>query len=147
MTTHWSLWAMCGGTMIGTMRRVIAASALTLIGTLFAPGVAEEAPSRYLTDPNPGNVVHGVDEIAAPSHERPGNRGVDHDRPNPKRGHEGMNDQRRHHERSPGHGGRRRPKRSQPNDALNLALVFLIPAAVGAIGGLALRARTVSTTS
>ena len=73
-------------------------------------------------------------------------------------GHEDRHDKKHDGGSKPGHENhnrgdasdtrpnRRRPAPSKPNDALNLALVLLIPAAMGAAGGRMLRRTAVRTT-
>ncbi len=131
-----------------TMRRSIAATGLTLIAALFAPAVAEEAPPRYVTPDPKTQMVYGADEVSALSSETRSGRRTHRDRPHTRRGHQGMDDRRSQHAERAGQGAPSRPKRpTAPNNALNLALVILIPAALGAIGGFALGARTLNTAS
>ena len=151
--------------MTDTMRRLMGAAVLMLISSLALPAAAETgSPERTSSDPKAGKTVHHVDEISetfsgihalvARAYPQVRGRGIndehasggrhsDHQGRQAKRRHGGEHDRHRDHEKSRDAAG----QGSRPNNVLNLILVLLIPAAVGAIGGRVLRARTLSPAS
>ena len=80
---------------------------------------------------------------------RKGDDRAGHERRHTKRRHKGTHSRSRHDKHSPAGGGNAKgsERPSGPNNVLNLALVLLIPGALGAIGGRALRAKALSTAS
>ena len=136
-------------------RMGVAAVLLPAAGFLAAPAQADPGPPVYESS-NPSKGEEGTAHTGsgmsdhANDHSRDGNAG-DHDDHGRNKGHHhkrgsagSPQDGGKHHgnggseKGGAGNGGGRPPK-SKPNDLLNLLLVLLFPAGMGAIGGRMLR--------
>ena len=100
----------------------------------------------HMGSPADGHSEHSTTKEHDGKHSR-GERHPDHDRAHSNRKHEEKGGRHRGHDRDSRAAGPTPSGRSRPNNVLNLALVLLIPAALGALGGRALRARALSTAS
>ena len=135
----WSLWMNPDGTMPLVMRKLPAIALIALLAATI-PAMAEPGPPRRESSPlQHGDTVKDAGEISLAASRRDREKGHE-EKGHKKGGHS------EHDDHDPGRERGRRPSSGpQPdrsNNALDLLLVLGLPALIGALGGRALRART-----